>query len=473
MRSRLTWLVPTLVGLTLAACATPKPVPTPQLAFTSPSEGSIVYGPRTITVQVALVDALPTATIDVTTDARDHSSSRVGDTLEVELELKDHLNSLTVTVTNPGQAVPGTATLHLDYPFLTLSDQQAASVVIGQADFVTDTEPDPEKAFDSPYLRPLVLDGVLYLPDYGLGRVMGYDTVPTTNDVAADFVLGKQDFLDGNDAAAADTMSGPQTLATDGRRLYALDYSLNRILRFDTPPTTSGASADLAIGQADLSSDDAGASNIRFGNPESMSIAAGKLIVADASNNRVLIWSEVPNTPDVPADIVLGQADMNSGSPNRGGVVGEGTLDYPTDVWSDGQRLVVVDSDNSRVLIWNTFPTQDGAPADVVLGQPDMTSDATGLADDRFNYPYSAYSNGNQLFIADSENNRVLVWDSFPTTDGQKADRVLGQADFVSAVYQTSQTGMSFPTGVYVDGNRLFVADNDNRRYLIFVGAEE
>lgn len=102
-----------------------------------------------------------------------------------------------------------------------------------------------------------------------------------------------------------------------------------------------------------------------------------------------------------------------------------------------------------------------------------MTSDATGLADDRFNYPYSAYSNGNQLFIADSDNNRVLVWDSFPTTDGQKADRVLGQADFVSAVYQTSQTGMSFPTGVYVDGNRLFVADNDNRRYLIFLGAEE
>jgi len=153
--------------------------------------------------------------------------------------------------------------------------------------------------------------------------------------------------------------------------------------------------------------------------------------------------------------------------------VGAATLYDPTDVWSDGQRLVVTDGGNNRVLIWNTFPTVDGAPADVVLGQPDMTSDSPGLADDRLDYPYSLHSNGNQLFVADSDNNRVLVWDSFPTATGQKPDRVLGQPDFTTGAYGLSATGMGYPTGVYVDGNRLFVADNDNLRYLIFVGAEE
>ena len=473
MKPRLTWLTPALLVLALAACAAPKPVPTPQVAFTSPSEGAVVHGPRTVTVQVALVDALPTATIDVTTDARSHSSNRTGDTLEVELELKDHLNSLTVTVANPGQPVPGTATLHLDYPFLTLSDQQAASVVIGQPDFVTDTEADPTKTIWSPYVRPLVMDGVLYLSDYSQGRVMGYDTVPTANGAAADFVLGKSDFLDTDSTPGPAKMDGPQTLATDGRRMYVIDYSWNRILRYDTQPTTDGASADHVIGQPDFTTTASATSSTRLNHPESMFIAAGKLIVADSGNNRVLIWSEVPNAIDVPADIVLGQPDMVSGDANRGGPVGAATLYDPTDVWSDGQRLVVTDGGNNRVLIWNTFPTVDGAPADVVLGQPDMTSDAPGLADDSLDYPYSLHSNGNQLFVADSDNNRVLVWDSFPSSNGQVPDRVLGQPDFVTGAFELSQSGLAFPTGVYVDGNRLFVADNDNLRYLIFVGAEE
>ena len=32
-------------------------------------------------------------------------------------------------------------------------------------------------------------------------------------------------------------------------------------------------------------------------------------------------------------------------------------------------------------------------------------------------------------------------------------------------------SGLRYPTGVYVQGNRLFVADNDNHRYLVYEGA--
>ena len=44
-------------------------------------------------------------------------------------------------------------------------------------------------------------------------------------------------------------------------------------------------------------------------------------------------------------------------------------------VTSDGQRLYVTDLGHNRVLIWNSIPTQNGQAADVVVGQPNMTSE--------------------------------------------------------------------------------------------------
>ncbi len=46
----------------------------------------------------------------------------------------------------------------------------------------------------------------------------------------------------------------------------------------------------------------------------------------------------------------------------------------PVSVTSDGQRLYVADLGHNRVLIWNSIPTANQQPADVVVGQPDMTS---------------------------------------------------------------------------------------------------
>ncbi|MFC7655234.1 hypothetical protein ACFQV8_00495 [Pseudonocardia benzenivorans] len=47
----------------------------------------------------------------------------------------------------------------------------------------------------------------------------------------------------------------------------------------------------------------------------------------------------------------------------------------PRGVHVDADHLVVADSGNHRVLIWHGVPAQDGRPADVVLGQPDGTTE--------------------------------------------------------------------------------------------------
>ncbi|MFA5551083.1 MAG: hypothetical protein WDA03_05645 [Trueperaceae bacterium] len=457
--------------VTFVACAPTAP-PTPQVAFSSHADGATITGSRTVVLELDLTDALPTADIAVSTNATSVTETRTGDVLQLTVTLKDHANFVTVTVTNPGQALAGTATINLDYPFLTLDTAQAASVVIGQPDFDSNTETAADKYFDAPYVRPLVVGGVLYLPDYGADRVMGYLQVPTANGAAADFVLGKQDFLDADSTIDAATFDGPQTLESDGERLYVLNYSASRILVYSSLPTTSGAAADHVIGQPDFVTGDWGTSSTRLSYPESFTIAGGRLIVVDTDNSRVLIWNSVPTEIDTPADLVLGQADMNSGGSNGGGAAAANTLYYPSDAWSDGTRLAVTDHSNHRVLIWNAFPTADNQPADVVLGQPDFLTTANGLGASSLYYPYSVFSNGNQLFVADSDNNRVLVWNSFPTSNGQAADLVLGQVDFESDANALGASGLWFPTGVYVHGNSLFVTDNDNNRYLVFEGTD-
>ena len=54
------------------------------------------------------------------------------------------------------------------------------------------------------------------------------------------------------------------------------------------------------------------------------------------------------------------------------------TLSFPRFAFSDGKRLFVADGGNDRVMIFNNFPTANGAAADIILGQPDEFSDNTG-----------------------------------------------------------------------------------------------
>src|SRR5205085_1924058 len=94
-----------------------------------------------------------------------------------------------------------------------------------------------------------------------------------------------------------------------------------------------------------------------------------------------------------------------------------------------GTKLVVADSANNRVLIWNTLPTSNVAP-DVVVGQTSLTTSNAGLSQSGLTRPIHAAIANNKLFVVDADNNRVLIWNTVPTTNNTPADVVLGQPDF-------------------------------------------
>jgi hypothetical protein len=147
----------------------------------------------------------------------------------------------------------------------------------------------------------------------------------------------------------------------------------------------------------------------------------------------------------------------------------QNTFNYPTGLSSDGTRLIVADNGNHRVLIWNTFPTQNQQNADRVLGQQDFASNTPQTLSDRaLNYPAAVELFAGKLYVADKDHNRVLIWNTLPTSSYAAADVVLGQANFSSSGYSVSENSTPAPNAVRVCGNHLYVSQEG--RISIFEG---
>ena len=221
---------------------------------------------------------------------------------------------------------------------------------------------------------------------------------------------------------------------------------------------TTGQAARLVIGQTTFTSQDSNSSDTILGGASGLAFAADTLFVADSnrvgaspSNHRVLLYQNLSGMLPRPTDpliynskcpvcvghatLVLGQPDFTTATENLAAT--PTTLRLPTAVASDGVHVVVADTNHNRVLIWNRIPTSNNAPADVVVGQPNFTT--TSVPGNTPNAksmrgPQGVWIQNGRLYVADTQNNRVLIFNRIPTSNGAAADVVLGQPDFTTFV---------------------------------------
>ena len=246
---------------------------------------------------------------------------------------------------------------------------------------------------------------------------------------------------------------------------------------------TTNMSASVEIGQPDFIHNSANQGGNVAANtldlPEEVVLNGGKVITADRNNNRVLIYNSIPTLNNVSADVVIGQQNFTSKTANQGLSVAANTLNQPNGLSSKGSRLIIADTGNNRVLIYNSISTSNNTSADVVVGQSNFTSSSANqgvsTAANTLNSPYGVTSDGKRLFIADQSNHRILVFNQIPSSNNPSADMVIGQPDFTSNLgFQsgstTSPTQNSFwaPRGIDIEDNKMVVADLIGRRVLIF-----
>jgi hypothetical protein len=357
-----------------------------------------------------------------------------------------------------------------------------ADVVIGQTG-MTAQSPNAGSTvnaigLDDPYGNPdAAPNGTFYLPDPSNNRVLGYTGVPGVNGRTATFVMGQSGFVFSTSGLAANKFAFPVDCTVAGGKLFVVDQSNRRVLIWNSLPM-SNQPADVVVGQLNMTVNLAATTQSGLTQPARVAVASGKLFIADAADNRVLIWNSIPTANGAPASVVVGQGDFTGNTSS----LSASTFGDPRGLWTDGNKLVITDNVNDRVLIWNRIPTSNGAPADVVVGAPDFatqgssTPGATSIGG-----PTGVTADGVNLYVCDQSWHRVLIYKPMPTANGASATGILGQSDFVHfAGNDGNQDGapdatasahsFALPTSVTVVGRQLLVTDLYNHRVLVFDG---
>ena len=186
--------------------------------------------------------------------------------------------------------------------------------------------------------------------------------------------------------------------------------------------------------------------------------------------SQIMVFDIHPDRIETGADVlfVLGQPDANTKT--RGLAANHVGRRLGLAVDEANQRLFVGDGSNNRILVFDISPERiaTGMGAAIVLGQEDFTSRGPGLSARRLSRPGALAFDapGDRLFVSDSGNNRVMVFDVAPDrleTFAAAAD-VMGQPDFETAAPRTDLRGFATGGLAYDDRTaRLFIAEQVSR----------
>jgi uncharacterized protein (TIGR03437 family) len=393
------------------------------------------------------------------------------------------------------------------------SNGQKADIVIGQPDFATTFASGPasgSNARQTGMTEPVGLavdsSGNLYVADAGNNRVLRFPQPFTQTPILPNMVIGQKDFTTstpnlngiGANTLALNPGSGALTsyLTFDASgNLWVADAGNNRVLRFNASALNAGASnpaADLVIGQANFTSNSAAGYTLQsltvIEEPTGIAFdSTGNLYVSESlgnQNGRVLVYLAPLYTGELALRIVGAPATSPTGKVNNLQIgSGSGAIAVVNN------QLLVTDSTNNRILLYPPLAQwgmdMDSEPAAAVIGQTDLNSGSvnSGQPDPSatsLQFPSAVAFSGTELFIADTNNHRVIVMPQSGSTFGA-ATRVLGQDGFNFGTVNliegrefnfTSLSGGLGDSGIVIDTSstpaHLYVADPYNNRVLCY-----
>ncbi len=338
-----------------------------------------------------------------------------------------------------------------------------AGVVYGQGgNFNTNNSGVTANGLAYPVAVALDSSGGLYVVDSDNHRVLFFPKGSTT----ATRVYGQNgSFTSGtenNGGISANSLANPEGVAVDNSGgVYIADYSNSRVLYYPSGSTTASRVYGQGGSFASGTQNNGGVSADSLNLPRAVAVdSSGNLYVADYGNNRVLYYPSGLTT----ATRVYGQGVSFTTS---GGETSANGLDAPWAVALDGNdNLYVADPGNNRVLFYLSGSTTAirvyGQAGSFASGSP---NNGGPLSANSLSFPQGVAVDGSgNLYVADYNNVRVLVYPSGSTT----ATQVYGQGgSFTTNVGGTSANSMYYPSGVGVDSSgNVYVADSDNNRVL-------
>ena len=401
---------------------------------------------------------------------------------------------MTATITRVSLAPAAKRAPSARVPCNALLDERGARVILGATDdplgLASPVVPSATSMF-GPRGACAAADGSLWVSDTGHHRVLGWHSVPTNDNTPADILLGQPAFdREGRNArgsASADTLNVPTGIVAcgpQGTGLAVADAWNHRVLIWYARPAQSHQRPDVVLGQAGF---DAGESNRGQDRPSATTLFwpycvswdGARLWVADTGNRRVLMWHGLPQQHGAPADLVLGQPDFDHRDENGGGTPSAASMRWPHAITFPAGGVCVADAGNNRLMLWQRAPTENNRPCDVIVGQAGVNAvehnqasyypDAACL-----NMPYGATLAGELLVVADTANSRLLAWRVGELTRaGVNACALAAQADWNckgdNRWLPATRDSVCWPYCVAMQGDdTVLVADSGNNRVMLW-----
>jgi sugar lactone lactonase YvrE len=183
-----------------------------------------------------------------------------------------------------------------------LANGSSAAAEFGQPNFTTGASNSTPSATQLSYPTSMYVDGAgnLWVADDGFNRVLMFPNAPTAaNGEAATLVLGQTDFVDDLRGLTAATFDYPSGIYGDEPgNMYVTDYGNSRILIFRNAASLSnGSAATYVLGQTNFSSNGAGDGASQVTYPSGLFVSTSVLLAADVGNNRVLVYIPLEPLP--------------------------------------------------------------------------------------------------------------------------------------------------------------------------------
>jgi hypothetical protein len=324
---------------------------------------------------------------------------------------------------------------------------QNASMVIGQPNFTSAITNSSDSITRGPSYCAISSKGMLAVAEQTGSSVKIWNTMPTRNGQRSDVQISLTFYANGLD------------WSPDGNKLIVAGGS-SSIYIWNSIPTVNNQAADVKI-------------NLYADSPQGVLVTPnGKLLIAERYANRILVWNSIPTVDNTPADYVIGQPDMITiSSGNTSGKLNE---PWGIDISPDG-RLLIADESNNRVVVYDSVPETFGDTATVVIGQTNFGISNNGCSDStqRVTVGVTVTVDG-KVAISEYGNSRVTIFDSVPKKNNAKASVVLGQPNFTSSsnFYPSGlpdTNNMYHPYTISSDLNgRLFLVGRDMNRIMVF-----
>lgn len=292
----------------------------------------------------------------------------------------------------------------------------------------------------------------LFISDSNHNRIVVTDLAGKVQSVIGSGAIGN---VDGNYEQAR--FDHPQGIDLDGNQLYVADTENHtiRVVDLDKKQVTTIAGTGVQTHERGM-----GGKPLKtaLASPWDLKKIGSKLFIAMAGPHQIWV---LDNPDSIHVYAGSGREDIINGS------LEESALAQPSGMATDGKFLYVVDSEGSAV---RQIPVSGKGDVTTIVGTSDLArgrslfefGDIDGEGDAaRLQHPLGiAYRDG-KLYVADSYNHKIKLVDIAKHT----SKTFLGTG---KPGTRTNPAELSEPAGLAFAGNKLYIADTNNHRIQVY-----